>query len=213
MGEQLLVAKRENQRLVIVRPSIIESSLSDPEPGWIRGMKVMDPLVAAYGRGLLPDFAAGRDLVPRSHPVDIVVNATLAAATQAFIVGVPVFQVAPERRTRFSVHGIRPGARLFSQQPDARPGREVTQAHRVSYPSLRRFRLMIRLRYLIPLRAREWFIRPHAVIDDFGHTAAAHGDVEDEDQTGSLLHPRFIIPTHTCVVCSRLADCVIFSGN
>ena len=68
MGEQLLAKNRGGQALVIVRPSIIESSLEDPEPGWITGLKVMDPLVAAYGKGMLPDFPARPDLAPRHRP-------------------------------------------------------------------------------------------------------------------------------------------------
>ena len=159
MGEQLLVAKRENQRLVIVRPSIIESSLSDPEPGWITGMKVMDPLVAAYGRGLLPDFPAGRDLVLDLIPVDIVVNATLAAATQASSSGVPVFQVATGEENPVLLSTVFDQVRAyFLNNPMRDREGKSPKLTEWSYPSLRRFRLMIRLRYLIPLRAREWFL-------------------------------------------------------
>ncbi|HLS50183.1 MAG TPA: SDR family oxidoreductase, partial [Actinomycetaceae bacterium] len=68
------------QRLSIVRPTIIESSLRHPFPGWIDGFKVADPLIAAYGRGLLPEFPALADTVLDVIPVDFVVNATLAAA-------------------------------------------------------------------------------------------------------------------------------------
>ncbi|MDQ2697578.1 MAG: SDR family oxidoreductase, partial [Actinomycetota bacterium] len=43
-------------RLSVVRPAIIESALQHPFPGWIDGFKVADPLIMAYGRGLLPEF-------------------------------------------------------------------------------------------------------------------------------------------------------------
>ncbi|WP_211239816.1 SDR family oxidoreductase [Jiangella gansuensis] len=67
-------------RLSVVRPTIIESSLKHPYPGWIDGFKVADPLIAAYGRGLLPQFPALADTVLDVIPVDFVVNAVLAAA-------------------------------------------------------------------------------------------------------------------------------------
>jgi fatty acyl-CoA reductase len=67
-------------RLSVVRPSIIESALHHPYPGWIDGFKVADPLILAYGRGQLPDFPGLPDSVLDIIPVDYVVNAILAAA-------------------------------------------------------------------------------------------------------------------------------------
>lgn len=67
-------------RLSVVRPSIIESSVARPYPGWIDGFKVADPLIAAYGRGLLPEFPALADSILDIIPVDHVVHVILAAA-------------------------------------------------------------------------------------------------------------------------------------
>ena len=67
-------------RLSIVRPSIIESALHHPFPGWIDGFKVADPLIIAYGRGQLPDFPGLPDSILDVIPVDFVVNAALAVA-------------------------------------------------------------------------------------------------------------------------------------
>jgi fatty acyl-CoA reductase len=66
--------------LSIVRPAIIESALAHPFPGWIDGFKVADPLIIAYGRGLLPEFPGLADSILDVIPVDFVVNAILAAA-------------------------------------------------------------------------------------------------------------------------------------
>ena len=78
LGELLL--KERSERTTIVRPSIIESSLRDPRPGWLEGIKVADPLILAYAaRGLthLPGRASNLiDIVP----VDQVANACVAAA-------------------------------------------------------------------------------------------------------------------------------------
>lgn len=67
-------------RLSIVRPSVIESALEHPFPGWIDGFKVADPLIIAFGRGQLSDFPGIPDSVLDIIPVDFVVNAILAAA-------------------------------------------------------------------------------------------------------------------------------------
>ena len=78
IGEMLL--KREGVRTTIVRPSIVESALHRPWPGWLEGYKVADPLIIAYAsRGLthLPGRADNPiDLVP----VDCVAAACVAAA-------------------------------------------------------------------------------------------------------------------------------------
>ncbi|WP_205857693.1 HAD-IB family hydrolase [Phytoactinopolyspora endophytica] len=70
----------QGQRLSVLRPTIIESALRHPYPGWIDGFKVADPLILAYGRGQLPDFPALPDSVLDIIPVDFVVNAIVAAA-------------------------------------------------------------------------------------------------------------------------------------
>ncbi len=67
-------------RLSVLRPSIIESALHHPFPGWIDGFKVADPLIIAYGRGQLQEFPGIPDSILDVIPVDLVVNAALAVA-------------------------------------------------------------------------------------------------------------------------------------
>ena len=67
----------------IVRPSIIESALASPAPGWIQGYKMAEPIIMAYGRGDLPEFPAAPDAVVDVVPIDHVVAATLAVAADA----------------------------------------------------------------------------------------------------------------------------------
>lgn len=73
---------QRGHRLSVVRPSIIESSASWPFPGWIDGYKVADPLIVAYGKGYLRDFPALPDTVLDVIPVDFVINAITALATE-----------------------------------------------------------------------------------------------------------------------------------
>ncbi|MFN2556066.1 MAG: HAD-IB family hydrolase [Nitriliruptorales bacterium] len=66
--------------IAIVRPSIIESALSHPYPGWISGFRMADPVMLGYGRGALPEFPAIPEGVIDLIPVDLVVNGCIAIA-------------------------------------------------------------------------------------------------------------------------------------
>ncbi|HYO86664.1 MAG TPA: SDR family oxidoreductase [Dermatophilaceae bacterium] len=80
LGERVAeeLTARAGQRLTVLRPTIIESALSRPFPGWIDGFKVADPIIAAYARGRLEHFPGHPDNVLDLIPVDLVVNAILA---------------------------------------------------------------------------------------------------------------------------------------
>ncbi|MGQ0775069.1 MAG: HAD-IB family hydrolase [Pseudonocardiales bacterium] len=80
VAEQLWA--RAGQALSVVRPAIVESALRHPYPGWIDGFKMADPLIIAYGRGVLREFPGLPDSVLDVIPVDLVVNAILAAAAR-----------------------------------------------------------------------------------------------------------------------------------
>ncbi|MCM3689578.1 HAD-IB family hydrolase [Kocuria rosea] len=83
LGERIAEQKwaGTGHRLSVVRPSIIESALRHPYPGWIDGYKVADPLIMAYAKGALPEFPGLPDSVLDVIPVDLVVNAIVALAT------------------------------------------------------------------------------------------------------------------------------------
>lgn len=67
--------------LTIVRPSIIESAVRHPYPGWIEGFRMADPVILGYGRGSFPEFPGSPVALLDLIPVDMVVNAILAAAS------------------------------------------------------------------------------------------------------------------------------------
>ncbi|UZE97508.1 fatty acyl-CoA reductase [Alkalimarinus alittae] len=77
MGEQLLIEKLEGQSLAIVRPSIIESTLKSPVPGWIEGIKVADAIIFAYARGKIAFFPADPKGVMDIIPADLVANSII----------------------------------------------------------------------------------------------------------------------------------------
>ena len=65
-----------------VRPSIIESALSEPRPGWIRGFRMAEPIIISYARGLLREFPGVPEGIIDVIPVDMVVAAILAVAAR-----------------------------------------------------------------------------------------------------------------------------------
>ncbi|MDQ3904857.1 MAG: HAD-IB family hydrolase [Actinomycetota bacterium] len=71
-----------NRPLSVIRPAIVESALRHPYPGWIDGFKMADPLIIAFARGVLREFPGLPDSVLDMIPVDLVVNAILAAAAR-----------------------------------------------------------------------------------------------------------------------------------
>ena len=80
LAENALVETRGGVPLTIVRPSIIESALSEPFPGWIRGFRMAEPIIISYARGLLADFPGTPEGILDVIPVDLVAAAVCAVA-------------------------------------------------------------------------------------------------------------------------------------
>ena len=81
MGERVLVQQWAGTvPITFVRPSIIESALSEPRPGWIRGFRMAEPIIVSYARGLLREFPGVPEGIIDVIPVDLVVAAILAVA-------------------------------------------------------------------------------------------------------------------------------------
>lgn len=103
LGERALldfaVDRRGPRPVTIVRPSIIESALAEPRPGWIRGFRMAEPVIISYARGLLKEFPGVPEGTIDVIPVDLVVAAIIEAAAhpsgdQADAEGPAILQVA-----------------------------------------------------------------------------------------------------------------------
>lgn len=75
IGEQLIAERMKGHSLTILRPSIICSTLSEPFPGWVEGIKVIDVLIMGYVLGKLKVFPIHRNATIDLIPGDIVANA------------------------------------------------------------------------------------------------------------------------------------------
>jgi HAD superfamily hydrolase (TIGR01490 family) len=80
LGEQALTETKGAVPVSIVRPSIIESALSEPRPGWIRGFRMAEPVIISFARGLLKQFPGVPEGTIDVIPVDLVVAAVLNVA-------------------------------------------------------------------------------------------------------------------------------------
>ncbi len=98
LGERALLDTRANVPLTIVRPSIIESALAEPVPGWIRGFRMADPVIISYARGLLREFPGIPEGIIDVIPVDLVVAAILAVAARGPLDDPDVFHAASGAR-------------------------------------------------------------------------------------------------------------------
>ena len=96
LGERALVEQWEGTvPITFVRPSIIESAVAEPRPGWIRGFRMAEPIIISYARGLLREFPGVPEGIVDVIPVDLVVAAILAVAAHGPEPGRPkVYQVA-----------------------------------------------------------------------------------------------------------------------
>ncbi len=83
IGEQLLMQHLQGQALTILRPSIVESSMSEPAPGWIEGVKVADAIIMAYARQKVTWFPGDPRAVIDIIPVDLVANSLVLAGAEA----------------------------------------------------------------------------------------------------------------------------------
>ncbi len=111
--------------LSIVRPTIIESALQRPAPGWIEGFKMVEPVLLAYGQGLLPDIKGAPDTPVDIVPVDLVVGALLAAAASPPPIGEPAwFHVGSSARNPLLFRKLHDYVRAyFTTHPMPRRGR------------------------------------------------------------------------------------------
>ncbi|VAH55504.1 unnamed protein product [Triticum turgidum subsp. durum] len=79
MGEMLLEHLHEGCPMVIIRPSIITSTLKDPFPGWMEGIRTIDIVIAGYAKQTMSFFLADLDLIMDVIPGDMVVSAMMVA--------------------------------------------------------------------------------------------------------------------------------------
>lgn len=146
LGERAAEEAGAEFPLSVVRPAIVESALEHPYPGWIDGFKMADPLILAYGRGILPEFPGIADGIVDIVPVDLVANALLAAASTAPEQGAPeYYHVGSGSRNPLTFRRFYELVRdYFERAPLPDPeGRGAIKAPEWSFPGAARLERML----------------------------------------------------------------------
>ncbi len=119
MAEYAVVELHGDLPLSIARPAIVESAVAEPFPGWLEGFRMAEPIILAYGRGVLQNFPGLPDGLLDIIPLDYVVNAVLAIAANPPPAGEHrIFQVASGTRNPLRVRRIYEEAHdFFSRNP------------------------------------------------------------------------------------------------
>jgi HAD superfamily hydrolase (TIGR01490 family) len=148
MGERAVeeLAEKERLPLSIVRPSIIESALQRPAPGWIDGFKMADPIIRAYGLGQIPEFPGIPEGIVDIIPVDMVVNAILAVAATPPPPAAPAyFHVSSGARNPLQYHELYRYVReYFEAHPLPEAGRGEHKVPEWTFPGNLRVERMIK---------------------------------------------------------------------
>jgi len=158
MGEQLFTRHRGDVAGLILRPSVIESALRTPAPGWIDGFRMMDPLIVGYARRQLTAFPGHPEAVLDVVPVDAVVNALLMAIPFTHCgEGPEVYQVATGADNPLHVKTFRAFVREHYQRAPLRRARSNgdDELPELVLSETGRFLRRLEVGQLLPLRALE----------------------------------------------------------
>ncbi|XP_057549262.1 alcohol-forming fatty acyl-CoA reductase-like isoform X1 [Amaranthus tricolor] len=159
LGEMFLMHEKGDIPLVILRPTIVTSTFKEPFAGWVEGIRTIDSLAVAYGKGRLPCFVGDPDSVVDVIPGDMVSNAILVAAMiHANEKGNPrIYQVGSSVKnpTTFStLHEV--AYQYFQRHPWInKEGKPIQVGHVRVLGSMDSFKRYLTLHYLLPLKALE----------------------------------------------------------
>ncbi|XP_027346886.1 fatty acyl-CoA reductase 3-like [Abrus precatorius] len=158
MGEMLVEQLKENLSVVIIRPTIVTSTFKEPFPGWAEGVRTIDSLAVAYGKGKLTCFLGDLKAVVDAIPADMVVNAILVAmVAHAKHPSDAIYHVGSSLRRPLKYAKIQEyGLRYFTARPWInKDGKPVKVGKVTVLSNMDSFRRYMFLRYLIVLKGLE----------------------------------------------------------
>ncbi|XP_031112843.1 alcohol-forming fatty acyl-CoA reductase-like [Ipomoea triloba] len=159
MGEMLLGKLRDNVPLVIIRPTIITSTYNEPFPGWVEGIRTIDSLAVAYGKGRLTCFLGDPKTIIDVIPADMVVNAMIVAMVgHADERGCErIYHVGSSVSNPLELPWIQDfGYRHFSKHPwIGKDGKPVIVGKVTVLSTMASFQTYMAIHYLLPLKGLE----------------------------------------------------------
>ncbi|MCL7031028.1 hypothetical protein MKW94_026127 [Papaver nudicaule] len=165
MGEMIMgESKGPDLKVVILRPPIVTSTLKEPFPGWIEGVRTIDSIILAYGKGKGRCIPANPQAVVDVIPGDMVVNAAIVAMVchanqtsngdDTFI-----YHTSSSAQAPLSTKLIHYGYNYFSKNPMVSPpakGKSLGKPIKVSYPiilpSVTSFLLFFYVTCVLPIK-------------------------------------------------------------
>ncbi|KAL1557638.1 alcohol-forming fatty acyl-CoA reductase [Salvia divinorum] len=155
MGEMVLGKFKEDIALVIIRPTMITSTLKHPFPGWIEGVRTVNSFVVGFGTGRLTCYPGDPQSIVDIIPADMVVNAMMVSmATHVDKTTHLIFHVGSSSSNPVPYHRVRDNiVRFFTRQPWVRKdGTPVLVRRPIQLPSRVAARIYMELLYFIPIR-------------------------------------------------------------
>ncbi|MED6205249.1 hypothetical protein PIB30_016042 [Stylosanthes scabra] len=160
IAEMLVEQMKGTISTVILRPAIVTSTFKEPFPGWVEGVRTIDSLGVAYGKGKLTCFLGNINGVVDvvQIPGDMVVNAILVAmvahahhpSDNIYHVGSSVRN--PVRYTNLQDYGLR----YFTAKPWInKDGTPVKVGKVTVFTNMASFRRYMFIHYLFWLKGLE----------------------------------------------------------
>ncbi|KNA14188.1 hypothetical protein SOVF_109850 isoform A, partial [Spinacia oleracea] len=159
LGEMVLLHEKGDVPLVIIRPTMVTSTLKEPFPGWVEGIRTIDSLAVAIGKGRLPCFLGDLESIADLIPADIVANSIIVAAmVHANQPGIPrIYHVGSSVKNPVSLASLHELVyEYFTRHPWInKDGKPVTVGRVRVLSSMASFKRFVTLRYLLPLKILE----------------------------------------------------------
>ncbi|XP_026437718.1 fatty acyl-CoA reductase 3-like [Papaver somniferum] len=167
MGEMeigVLIESRNDLPVVILRPTMITSTFKEPFPGWIEGIRIIDSVILAGGKGKIKCFLGRAGLITDLIPGDMVVNAAIVAmvghANQPSDNRQPIiYQVGSSARSPFEYIKLRGYLyNYFSKNPlissptSKHKGKPIQVSHPYVFPTTASFFTFLYITHMLPLK-------------------------------------------------------------
>ncbi|XP_029125295.1 fatty acyl-CoA reductase 3-like [Cajanus cajan] len=160
MGEMVVGTTKGNVNVVIVRPTIITSTYKEPFPGWIEGLRTIDSIIVAYGKGKLTSFLLDLKAIFDVIPADMVVNAMIVAMVahaKEPSLGDIIYHVGSSAINSVRYLNLRDySLKYFTEKPWINKDGKPVKVGKVNILSnMASFRRYMYIRYLLPLKGLE----------------------------------------------------------
>ncbi|KAI3949353.1 hypothetical protein MKW98_023290 [Papaver atlanticum] len=159
-----LIESRNDLPVVIFRPTMITSTFKEPFPGWIEGVRTIDSVILAGGKGKIKFFLGRAGLIMDLIPGDMVVNASIVAmvghANQPSDDRQPfIYQVGSSARAPFESIKLRDYLyNYFSKNPlissptSKHNGKPIQVSYPFVFPTTASFFAFLYITHMLPLK-------------------------------------------------------------